>query len=78
MNRLKQDISIGKNLKKYRKLAGLTQGEAAAQMEVMGLPVTADILAKMEQGKYSVRISVLKAMKQIYRMDSFDAFFEDV
>lgn len=78
MNRLKQDISIGKNLKKYRRLAGLTQGEAAAQMEVMGLPVTADILAKMEQGKYSVRISVLKAMKQIYRMDSFDAFFEDV
>lgn len=78
MNQLKQDISIGGNLKKYRKLAGLTQGEAAAQMEVMGLPVTADILAKMEQGKYSVRISVLKAMKQIYRVDSFDAFFEDV
>lgn len=78
MNQLKQDISIGRNLKKYRKLAGLTQGEAAAQMEVMGMPVTADILAKMEQGKYSIRISVLKAMKQIYRMDSYDAFFEGV
>lgn len=78
MNHLKQDIPIGKNLKKYRKLAGLTQGEAAAQMEVMGLPVTADILAKMEQGKYSVRVSALKAMKQIYRVDSYDAFFEDV
>lgn len=78
MNHLKQDIPIGKSLKKYRKLAGLTQGEAAAQMEVMGLPVTADILAKMEQGKYSVRVSALKAMKQIYRVDSYDAFFEDV
>lgn len=78
MNHLKQDIPIGKNLKKYRKLAGLTQGEAAAQMEVMGLPVTADILAKMEQGKYSVRVSALKAMKEIYRVDSYDAFFEDV
>lgn len=78
MNQLKQDIPIGKNLKKYRKLAGLTQGEAAAQMEVMGIPVTADILAKMEQGKYSVRISALKAMKQIYRVGSFDAFFEDI
>lgn len=47
-------------------------------MEVMGIPVTADILAKMEQGKYSVRISALKAMKQIYRVGSFDAFFEDI
>ena len=55
MNRLKQDISIGKNLKKYRKLAGLTQGEAAAQMEVMGLPVTADILAKMESEELITR-----------------------
>ena len=34
--------------------------------------------AKMEQGKYSVRVSALKAMKEIYRVDSYDAFFEDV
>ena len=78
MNNLKQDLNIGKNLKKYRKQAGLTQDEAAAQMEVMGLPVTSDILAKMEQGKYSVRVSVLKAMKQIYRLESYDAFFEGI
>lgn len=38
--------------------------------------MTEDILAKMEQGKYSVRISVLLALKQIYKVSTFDTFFE--
>ncbi len=75
---LKQDISIGKNLKQIRKRNGLTQEQVAAQLEVRGLPVSTDILAKMEQGKYSVRISVLLALKQIYRVESFDEFFKDI
>ena len=56
----KQDLSIGSNLKALRKAAGLTQAQAAAQLQVRGLPVTAEILSKMEQGRYSVRISVLQ------------------
>lgn len=72
---LKQDISFGKNLKYLRKRAGLTQERAVKQMEIEGRSVTSDILAKMEQGKYSIRISVLLAMKQIYRVESFDEFF---
>lgn len=75
-NGLKQDISIGQNLKSLRKLAKLSQREASAQLEVMGIPMTEDILAKMEQGRYSVRISVLLALKQIYRVNSFDVFFD--
>ena len=77
-NGLKQDISIGENLKRLRKQAGLTQGQASAKLELLGLAVTPDILAKMEQGKYSIRISVLAAMKDIYHADSFDAFFDGV
>ena len=75
---LKQDISIGHNLKALRKKAGLTQDQAAAQLQLLELPITADILAKMEQGKYSIRISVLAALKRIYRVDSFDAFFQGI
>ena len=75
---LKQDISIGKNLKQIRKRNGLTQEQVAAQLEVRGLPISTDILAKMEQGKYSIRISVLLALKQIYRVESFDEFFKDI
>ena len=73
---LKQDISIGQNLKSLRKRAKLIQREASAQLEILGVPMTEDILAKIEQGRYSVRISVLLALKQIYGIDSFDVFFD--
>lgn len=72
----KQDLSMGSNLKALRKKVGLTQAQAAAQLEVRGLPISADILAKMEQGKYSIRLSVLKALKEIYKAGSYDDFFQ--
>ena len=75
---LKQDISIGENLKLLRKNAHLTQKEASAKLEVMGLPISPDILAKMEQGRYSIRISVLLALKQLYQVNSFDEFFANL
>lgn len=75
-NNLKQDIPIGQNLKTLRRKANLTQRDASAQLEILGISITEDILAKIEQGKYSVRISVLIALKQIYGISSFDAFFE--
>ena len=74
----KQDLSIGPNLKRLRKAAGLTQAQAAAQLEVRGLPISAEILAKMEQGKYSIRISAVKALKEIYKLDSYDDFFQGI
>ena len=30
----------------------------------------------MEQGKYSIRLSVLKALKEIYKAGSYDDFFQ--
>lgn len=77
-NGLKQDISLGPNLKALRKKSGLLQREVSAQIELMGIPMTEEILAKIEQGKYSVRISVLLALKKIYNIRSFDEFFIDL
>lgn len=73
---LKQGISIGKNLKHLRKQAHLTQEQAAAQLQTKGLSISADILAKMEQGRYSIRLSVLLEMERIYQVKAFDEFFE--
>lgn len=73
---MEKDISIGQNLKSLRRKAKLTQREAAAQLEILGVPMTENILAKIEQGRYSVRISVLLALKQIYGVNSFDVFFD--
>lgn len=73
--KLKQDISIGENLRELRRKAKLSQEQVAAQLQVMGIPMSREILSQMELGKYSIRISVLLALKEIYKVSSFDDFF---
>ena len=75
-DKIKQDISIGDNLRKLRKNAGLSQSEAAAALQLMGLPVSREILSQMERGRYNIRVSELCALKEIYGVISFDDFFE--
>ena len=73
--KLKQDYVIGPNLKALRKKTGLTQAQVAAKLQVAGLDVSRGMYAQMEQGRYSVRISVLQALKTIYKVHSYDEFF---
>ncbi|MCL2672376.1 MAG: helix-turn-helix domain-containing protein [Clostridiales bacterium] len=73
--KLKQDISIGQNLKALRVKSKLTQERVAAKLQTMGLPVSREIVSQMEAGKYSLRVSVLLALKELYRA-SFDDFFQ--
>lgn len=73
--KLKQDYSIGENLKRLRHAAGLSQEQVTARLQVMGLPISRKVLSQMELGEYSVRISVLLGLKEIYNA-SFDDFFE--
>lgn len=73
--KIKQDISIGKNLHRLRKQAGLSQEQVAVKLQVMGLPVSWEIISQMELGRYSIRVSVLIALKQIYGV-SYEEFFQ--
>lgn len=73
--KLKQDISIGENLRELRRKEKLSQEQVAVQLQVMGLPMSREILSQMELGKYSIRISVLLALKEIHKVSSFDDFF---
>ena len=75
-DKLKQDVSIGSNLKKMRKKAGYSQEEVAAKLELMGLSISREIVSQMELGRYSIRVSVLLALKQIYNVATFDEFFD--
>ena len=76
--KLKQDISIGRNLCMLRKHACLSQEAVSAKLALKGLPVSREIILQMELGRYSIHISFLMALKQIYRVDSFDEFFKDI
>ena len=75
-NKIKQDISIGKNLKKYRQAIGLTQNEVASRLQVIGLDVHQKIISEMELGKYSIRVSVLLALAKLYHVQVQDFFID--
>ena len=75
--KLKQDISIGANLKKYRQASGLTQDEVASRLQVQGLDVVQKIISEMELGTYSIRVSVLLALAELYDVTVQD-FFEGI
>lgn len=75
--KLKQDISIGSNLKKYRQSANLSQELVAAKLQSQGLDISREIISQMERGKYSIRISVLLALTKIYKTP-IQTFFEDL
>lgn len=74
--RLKQDISIGPNLQRLRTEAGLSQEAVIAKLVLMGVTwISREILSQMELGKYSIRISILLALKEVYAA-SLDDFFQ--
>ena len=76
-NKLKQDIPIGQNLKKYRLATGLSQEKVAARLQVQGLDVHQRVISEMELGRYSIRISVLLALAELYDVPIQD-FFADL
>ena len=76
-NKLKQDVPIGQNLKKYRQEAGLSQESVAAKLQMQGLDVHQKIISEIELGKYSIRISVLLALSELYNTP-IENFFADL
>ena len=74
-DKIKQDISIGSNLRRLRKNAKLSQEEVAAKLDLMGLSTSREIISQMELGRYSIRVSVLLALYDIYHVSTFDEFF---
>lgn len=75
--KLKQDISIGDNLRILRRKAGYSQEQVAAKLQVLNLPISREIISQMELGRYSIRISVLLALKELYNA-SYEDFFKDL
>ena len=77
-NKIKQDISIGANLKYLRDRTGLSQEDVAAKLDLIGCTVSREVLSQMERGVHGIKVSVLLALKEIYQVDSFDEFFKDL
>lgn len=75
---INQDLSIGESLRALRQNVQLSQEEAAARLQIMGISISREIISQMELGKHNIRVSVLIAMKEVYEVSSFDEFFDGV
>ena len=76
-HKLKQDISIGANLRKYRTAMGFTQKTVAAKLQTQGLDIHEKTISEMELGQCSIRMSVLLALANLYRTP-IQNFFADL
>ena len=74
--KLRRNTTLGDNLRRLRKAAGLTQAMAVAQLQLLGFDISREILSQTENGRYNVPVSLLKALKQIYKVPSYDDFFQ--
>ena len=75
--KIKQDISIGRNLAYVRGQTTFTQESLAAEMQLYCCLTTRNTYAQMEGGTYNIRISELLVLKEIYGC-SIEEFFVDL
>lgn len=77
MQKLRQDNSIGGNLRKLRKNAGLTQDQVAARLQTMGSDTTRSIYSRYETGELNIKISDLIRLRHVFQC-RYDDFFEEL
>jgi len=75
--KIKQDISIGKNIRALRRNAHLTQEEMVVKLNEYGITSSRSIYSQIECGRYNIRVSELAAFSQIFGVD-YNAFFTNV
>ena len=75
--KIRQDLSIGANIRNLRKQHKLTQEQVIAKLQLRGLNISRSIYSQMELGTYNIRVSELVALKAIFKC-TFDDFFEGI
>ena len=75
--KLKQDMSIGTTIRRLRNVAGVTQEQVVAQMQVNGCTLSRSAYSQIERGTYSIRISALMTLRRIFGVEYAD-FFSDL
>jgi transcriptional regulator with XRE-family HTH domain len=74
VSKIRQDLSIGPNIQRLRKHAGLTQEQVIAKMQLMGCSTSRSIYSQIELGAYNIRVSELVALRTIFSAEYGDFF----
>ena len=73
--KIRQDISIGNNIRSLRKQSGLTQEEVVTRLQLKGLEISRSSYSQIECGTYNIRISELVELSKLFSVD-FNSFFK--
>lgn len=77
VQKLKQDLQIGSMIRQLRYEKGYTQEQVVAKLQLKGIDITRSIYSQIESGSYSIRISVLAALTEIFQTD-YNTIFSDI
>lgn len=75
--KLRRDRNMGDNLRKLRNNYNISQEKLCAELQRRGCDIGRSTYEKYEAGELNIRISVLIALKDIYKC-SYDDFFADL
>jgi transcriptional regulator with XRE-family HTH domain len=74
---INQDICIGKNIKKARISAGLSQEQLSSKLQVVGCDISRGTLAKIEVGIRHLKVSEINEIIKILKIDYNYLFQKD-
>lgn len=77
IQKIKQDISIGNNIRNLRKKSHLTQEQVVARLQLQGLEISRSSYSQIECGTYNIRVSELIALTEIFDVD-YNTLFENL
>ena len=75
--KIRQDLSLGSNIRKLRKLSHLTQEQVVARLQLQGLDISRSSYSQIECGTYNIRVSELIALAELFQVD-YNTFFENL
>ena len=75
--KIRAEVSLGQNIRKFRKRKKLTQEQVVAKMQLMGLDITRSIFSQIECGTYNIRVAELIALKEILDIN-YEDFFNNI
>lgn len=75
--KIKQDISVGDNIRALRQKCNLTQEQVAARLQIENIDMSQNFYSHIETGRYNIRVSELAALKKIFNCE-YNDFFDGI
>jgi len=75
--KIRQDINIGHNIRKYRIANHLTQEQVIAKLQLQEIEISRSAYSQIECGTYNIRVSELLALVDLFKVP-VSVFFTDL